>query len=83
MQKRRQAVELVLEKCLLWYADNSGGKAPEEIREHVYDPGACVLRYLEPEIPGVSNPVIVEHYVRNRFWAVRIEDRSKFRPGDL
>ncbi len=83
MEKRRQAVELVLEKCLLWYAANSGGKQPEEIREYNYDDGAMMIRYLEPELPGLDNPVIVESYVRNKFWGVRIEPRDSWRPGDL
>ncbi len=83
MEKRRQAVELVLEKCLLWYAANSGGKVPEEIRELNYDDGARMLRYLEPALPGLENPVVVEEYTRGRFWTVRIECRETFRPGDL
>jgi len=81
MENRIKAVAIVVDQCVKWYLQENGGIGPEEIREQNYG-GEQVFRWLEPPLPGRENPVIVEGYTRG-FWGVRIEDRAKFKPGDV
>ena len=77
MENRIKSAAIVVNQCCEWYLLHSGGKGPEEIREHNED-GNRILRFLEPPIPGVDNPLIIEEMVGN-FWTIRVECRETFR----
>jgi hypothetical protein len=81
MENRVKAVAIIVDDCVKWYIANNSGVGPEEIREQNYG-DEYVMRWLEPALPGLDNPVIVEGYFRG-FYTIRIENRATFKPGDL
>ncbi len=71
------AIESVLEDMLIWYAENSGGKLPEERVEDKKTYRGIVRRWFEPLIPGVDNPCLVEEALGDS-WTLRVDP---IRPG--
>ena len=67
---RRKVREEFKAKILAWYLQESGGVMPKEQceKEDVYGEYAW---WLEPPIPGVDNPVLVETTAGG--WAISIQ----------
>lgn len=69
---QKKSVELALSDMLEWYASNSGGKMPDHIAEDRKAYGGKVLRWLEPLLPNVDNPMLVEEALGDS-WTLSME----------
>lgn len=72
--KRAQnlAIEEKCEEMVLWYLGNSGGKAPESLAVDEKTYRGKTLRWLEPLLPGLQNPVLIEEQLGD-CWTLRFE----------
>lgn len=79
-ERSRQAIEQDREKqrdslkakIVLWYADNSGGKVPTQQCEDRKAYRGKVIWYLEPPVPCMKNPVMIEEFIGD-IWSLRVE----------
>ncbi len=74
MNKRRRAVEFALEGMVNWYIRCNKGVGPTEIVE--LRKGDAMLRWCDPPLHGVENPMLVE-FIDRGFWALRTERLGK------
>ena len=72
MEARVKAVAMKCEEMAIWYLANSGGVPPENICEDKKAYGGVVLRWLEPPIPFIDNPMLVETYLGDS-WVLRFD----------
>ena len=72
---QQRVIEEKLEEMIEWYASVSGGKVPD-IHVDVQNHRGRVLRWLEPMIPGVDNPVLIEEALGDS-WTLRYERAEK------
>jgi hypothetical protein len=72
--KRAQAkaIEDKAEEMVLWYLANSGGKAPDHLCEDRKTYRGIVMRWLEPRLPGLDNPLLIEETLGD-LWTLRFE----------
>lgn len=70
MEKRRTAVEQVVAQMVNWYIRCNGGKGPKELVEMRKDD--CMLRWCDPPLPGLDNPVLIE-FIDRGFWALKTD----------
>lgn len=73
---QKNVIEEKVEEMLIWYMENSGGKAPDQmcVDEKTYR--GKILRWLEPVLPGVDNPVLIEEQLGDN-WTLRFERMEK------
>lgn len=71
---QQNAVDQVLEDMLEWYASETQGKVPDHIAKDTVTKNGKkqVLRWLEPLVPGVDNPMLVEEQLGD-YWTIRLE----------
>lgn len=73
--KNRSAQRMEMRQRILdWYLQESGGVAPECQCEDA-KPNGTVIWWLDPLIPGVDNPVMVERFIGDA-WVVEIQKRK-------
>ena len=73
--KKAQAkvIDEKLEELIVnWYAPASGGKFPDHVAEDRKSYRGKILRWLEPTLPGITNPVLIEETLGDR-WTLRLE----------
>jgi len=71
---QQKVIEEKLEEMIEWYAVESGGKTPDlHVDEKTYR--GKILRWLEPALPGVDNPVLIEECIGDS-WTLRFERRE-------
>jgi hypothetical protein len=74
---RQAAIEEKLEEMALWYVSNAPiAKDPPVIVEDRKTYRGKVLRWLEPPIPNMTNPVLIEEFLGD-FWTLRLEPLTK------
>jgi len=61
-------------EMLDWYLSHSNGRMPECQVEDKKAYRGSVIWYLEPPIPGVRNPMIIEEYIGDN-WSLRVVER--------
>lgn len=76
-RNHQAAIEEVLEKMALWYITNAPiAKDPPVIREDRLTYRGKVLRWIDPPIPLIENPLLVEEYIGD-YWTLRVEPLNK------
>ncbi len=63
------------EKILDWYI-NVSGMLPQQQCEDIKSYANTVMWWLEPELPGVLNPILVEEEIGD-VWTIKIIPRQK------
>lgn len=77
VRAQQRVIEEKLEEMVLWYAANSGGKMPEHIAEDKKSYRGMIRRWLEPLLPDMDNPCLIEEALGD-WWTLRFEPiRSK------
>lgn len=71
-RNRARARELKRAEVLTWYLQMSGGILPVQQCEDRKSYKEKVLWWLEPKIPNVPNPIIIEEAIGDG-WSLRIE----------
>lgn len=77
VRTRAQAREQVRENMVRWYILTSG-KLPEcQCEKEMHGPnGKMLVWFLDPPIPGVDNPVVIEESLGGgENWSIRTERR--------
>lgn len=74
MEARTKAVALACEAMAKWYILSNSGVGPKECVE--MRKGDTVLRWMDPPLFGVDNPLLIEDYTRG-FWSLRTEKLPK------
>lgn len=74
--RSRDAQLIVIREMLtemhLWYLANSGGKDPDHLCEDDRGYKGKTLRWYEPMLPGLDNPVLIEEAIGDH-WSLRYE----------
>lgn len=69
---QEKVIEEKIEEMGLYYAAISGGKYPEALAVDAKCYRGKILRWLEPQIPGVENILLVEESLGDS-WTLRFE----------
>lgn len=75
IRDRAKAREIALGDMLDWYLQNSQGKLPEQLCEDKKAYKGKVLRWFEPPIPAITNPILVEEFIGDG-WSLRFEPQK-------
>ncbi len=71
-QAQQRAVQMKIHEMTEWYASQAGGKFPDHLAEDKKTYRGKILRWLEPQIPGVDNPILIEESLGDS-WTLRFE----------
>ncbi len=74
IEARTKAVALACENMTKWYILNNKGVGPTELVEMAK--GDSMLRWCDPPLFGLENPLLVEEYFRG-FWTLKLVPLGK------
>lgn len=71
-RNRQTARETKRVELMTWYLENSNGIPPDNQCEDAKAYRGKVLWWLEPPIPNVTNPLLIEEFIGDG-WSLRVE----------
>ena len=71
---QQHVIEEKIEEMVIWYIANSPDSEPTLCEDRKTYRGK-VLRWLEPPLPGLDNPVLIEEQLGDS-WTLRLEIRQ-------